>query len=125
MSTESWVVLTVAAALVVVTVVFAVRLLVQVVKARSLLREAGVPVSNKLAYWGALVYVISPVDLMPDPVLLDDIGVLLLALRSLHTAAEAAGLRPGRSRQAPNRPAPRPVTAREKPECAAGEGGHT
>jgi hypothetical protein len=30
---------------------------------------------------------VSPLDLLPDPVYLDGIGVLLLALRSLHAAA--------------------------------------
>lgn len=33
------------------------------------------------------MYTISPLDLIPDPVYLDDIGILLLALRSLHAAA--------------------------------------
>ncbi|KPC76783.1 membrane protein, partial [Streptomyces sp. NRRL WC-3753] len=49
---------------------------------------------------GALLYVLSPVDLLPDPVLLDDIGVLLLALRSLHAAAEAAGV--GKGKRSPS-----------------------
>jgi hypothetical protein len=54
-----------------------------------------VPIGNKLAFWGALLYVVSPVDLLPDPVYLDDIGVLMLALRSLNAAAARAGLREG------------------------------
>lgn len=37
-----------------------------------------------------MIYTISPVDLIPDPVYLDDIGILLLALRSLHAAASTA-----------------------------------
>lgn len=36
-----------------------------------------------------MIYTVSPVDLIPDPVYLDDIGLLLLALRSLHAAAGA------------------------------------
>lgn len=40
-----------------------------------------------------MIYTVSPVDLIPDPVYLDDIGMLLLALRSLHAAAGA--VRPG------------------------------
>lgn len=39
----------------------------------------------------AVAYTVSPVDLIPDPVYLDDIGLLLLALRSLHAAAGAVG----------------------------------
>ncbi|MET4926427.1 YkvA family protein [Streptomyces sp. PSRA5] len=65
-------------------------LFVKVFRTRRLLREAGVPLTNRAAYWGALIYVVSPVDLLPDPVYLDDIGVLLLALRSLHAASAGA-----------------------------------
>ncbi|MGD9484845.1 YkvA family protein [Streptomyces sp. TRM70308] len=111
MSTQSQVVLAVAAALVLVTLVLAVRLGVHVVRARRLLREAGVPASGRLATWGALLYLLSPVDLLPDPVLVDDIGVLLLALRSLQAAAGSAG--------------PRRKPSRDARGCAPGEGGHT
>ncbi|GAA0497974.1 YkvA family protein [Streptomyces olivaceiscleroticus] len=96
MSTEAWIVVVVAGVLVLATLVLAVRLLVRLVKARGLLREAGIPVQNKAVFWGAVLYLVSPVDLLPDPVYLDDIGILLLALRSLHTAAASAGLRPRR-----------------------------
>ncbi|NEC92869.1 DUF1232 domain-containing protein, partial [Streptomyces sp. SID12501] len=55
------------------------------------LLDAGIPLRDKALFWVAVVYTISPVDLIPDPVYLDDVGVLLLALRSLHAAARAAG----------------------------------
>ncbi|WP_406387976.1 YkvA family protein [Streptomyces sp. NBC_00887] len=67
-------------------------LLVRVFRARKLLLDAGIPLRNKALMWAAVIYTVSPVDLLPDPVYLDDIGFLLLALRSLHTAANAAGL---------------------------------
>ncbi|MBT2388314.1 DUF1232 domain-containing protein [Streptomyces sp. ISL-1] len=92
MHTEMWMVVAVAAALIATTVVLAGVLLIKVVRARRLLRDAGIPVENKMAFWGALIYLASPVDLLPDPVFLDDIGFLLLALRSLQTAADSAGL---------------------------------
>lgn len=66
-------------------------LFVRVVKARRLLLDAGIPLRDKALFWVAVVYTLSPVDLIPDPVYLDDIGVLLLALRSLQAAAAAAG----------------------------------
>ncbi|MFJ3142052.1 YkvA family protein [Streptomyces halstedii] len=66
-------------------------LLVRVLKARKLLLDAGVPLRDKALVWAAVIYTVSPVDLLPDPVYLDDIGFLLLALRSLHSAARAAG----------------------------------
>ncbi|MFD6280725.1 YkvA family protein [Streptomyces sp. NPDC060209] len=72
-------------------------LLVRVIRARRLLVDAGVPLHNKALVWAAVIYTVSPVDLLPDPVYLDDIGFLLLALRSLHAAAHAAGAGRGRS----------------------------
>ncbi|MFF4443927.1 YkvA family protein [Streptomyces sp. NPDC001502] len=64
-------------------------LLVRVFAARRLLVDAGIPLHDKALFWAAVIYTVSPVDLIPDPVYLDDIGILLLALRSLHAAAGA------------------------------------
>lgn len=75
-----------------VTLVIAVRLLIRLVRARRLLSEAGVPASGKVAFWAAVVYLVCPVDLLPDPILLDDIGFLLLSLRSLDESAARAGI---------------------------------
>ncbi len=86
-----------AAVLVIVTAVVAVRLAVKLVRARRLLGATNIPMSNKVLFWAAIAYLICPVDLLPDPVLLDDIGFLLVALRSLQKAAVRAGtLAPGR-----------------------------
>jgi uncharacterized membrane protein YkvA (DUF1232 family) len=64
----------------------AVALLVRLVRARRDLRRAGLPAGPRWVFWGAVAYLVLPTDLVPDPVYLDDIGVLLLALRSLRTA---------------------------------------
>ncbi|MFG3346052.1 YkvA family protein [Streptomyces sp. NPDC048018] len=69
-------------------------LLVRVFKARRLLMDAGVPLQSKALFWAAVVYTISPIDLIPDPVYLDDIGVLLIALKALHAAAAKTGAYP-------------------------------
>ncbi|MFF1342197.1 YkvA family protein [Streptomyces sp. NPDC058290] len=82
-------------------------LLVRVFAARRLLLDAGIPLRDKALFWVAVIYTVSPVDLIPDPVYLDDIGVLLLALRSLHAAAGA--VRPGAGRTT----SAEPVTAKE------------
>lgn len=79
-----------AALLALLAAVYAAVLLVRVFRARRLLLDAGVPLQSKALFWAAVVYTISPVDLIPDPVYLDDIGVLLLALRALHSAAASA-----------------------------------
>ncbi|MFF1718137.1 YkvA family protein [Streptomyces sviceus] len=88
-------------ALIVVVVVLAalalavaVGLLVRLVRTRRGLRRAGLPTGPRWVFWGALVYFVLPTDLVPDPVYLDDIGVLLLALRTLRgSPADRAALR--------------------------------
>ncbi|MFF4183686.1 YkvA family protein [Streptomyces sp. NPDC001691] len=89
MSTEVKVALVLAALALLAGAVVTVVLTVRLIRARKILKDAGVPLTHKAAFWGALLYVISPVDLLPDPIYLDDIGVLLLALRTLHMAAAA------------------------------------
>ncbi|MGW0565062.1 DUF1232 domain-containing protein [Streptomyces sp. NPDC003016] len=83
MSTEAWTLLVVAVALAVATLAVAVAVLVRLVRARRSLRRAGLPEGRPWAFWAAVAYLVLPTDLMPDPVYLDDIGVLLLALKSL------------------------------------------
>ncbi|CAM5235462.1 MULTISPECIES: YkvA family protein [Streptomyces] len=90
MSTEMKVGLVLAALALLATAVVTVVLTIRLIKARKLLQDAGIPLTHKAAWWGALLYVVSPVDLLPDPIYLDDIGVLLLALRTLHMAAARA-----------------------------------
>ncbi|WLQ38902.1 DUF1232 domain-containing protein [Streptomyces laculatispora] len=89
MDTTAW--LIIGAVLALLTMVVAGVLLVRVFRARKLLVDAGIPLHNKALVWAAVIYTVSPVDLLPDPVYLDDIGFLMLALRSLHAAARAAG----------------------------------
>ena len=97
MDTTAWIII--GGALVLLTVGVAGVLLVRVLRARKLLAAAGIPLRDKALFWAAVIYTVSPVDLMPDPVYLDDIGFLLLALRSLNGAARAAGV--GRRAQRP------------------------
>ncbi|MCX5373593.1 YkvA family protein [Streptomyces sp. NBC_00080] len=61
----------------------AAAVLVRLVRARRGLRRAGLPTGPRWVFWGAVLYFVLPTDVLPDPVYLDDIGVLLLALRSL------------------------------------------
>ncbi|MEU9445198.1 DUF1232 domain-containing protein [Streptomyces sp. NPDC048304] len=60
-------------------------LLVRLVRTRRALRRAGLPTGPRWVFWGAVAYLLLPTDLLPDPIYLDDIAVLLLALRSLRT----------------------------------------
>ncbi|WP_326709416.1 YkvA family protein [Streptomyces sp. NBC_01474] len=88
MDTKAWLIL--AAAVVLLTMGVAAVLLVRVIRARRLLLDARIPLGNKALVWAAVIYTVSPIDLLPDPVYLDDIGFLLLALRSVHVAARNA-----------------------------------
>ncbi|MFF4504499.1 YkvA family protein [Streptomyces sp. NPDC001401] len=76
-------VIVVAVALAALALTVAVALLVRLVRARRDLRRAGLPTGPRWIFWGAVLYFLLPTDLLPDPVYLDDIGVLLLALRSM------------------------------------------
>ncbi|MFJ7147333.1 YkvA family protein [Streptomyces sp. NPDC100445] len=78
-------VLVVAAVVAVALLALAVGLLLRLVRTRRTLRRAGLPTGPRWVFWGAVAYLVLPTDLLPDPVYLDDIGVLLLALRSLRT----------------------------------------
>ena len=100
MSDGMTILLVVLGVLALATLVGAVVVLVRMVKMRRVLTDAGIPMGNKVLFWGALIYTVSPVDLIPDPVYLDDIGVMLLALHSLQAAAEKAGVRMGRGDRA-------------------------
>ena len=74
-------------------------LLIRLVRARRDLRRAGLPTGPRWVFWGAVLYLVLPTDLVPDPVYLDDIGVLLLALRSLRAQGREldSGRRPPES----------------------------
>ncbi|MGW2635823.1 YkvA family protein [Streptomyces sp. NPDC001348] len=64
----------------------ALAVLVRLVRTRRDLRRAGLPTGSRWVFWGAVLYLVLPTDLLPDPIYLDDIGVLLLALRSMRAA---------------------------------------
>jgi len=77
-SREAWVLVVLAGLFALATLVGAVLLAVRVVRTRRLLGTLGV--GGKVAFYGALIYAILPVDLLPDPIYLDDMGVLAGAL---------------------------------------------
>ncbi|GHE25921.1 MULTISPECIES: YkvA family protein [Streptomyces] len=95
MSGYWWVI---AAVLFAATLALAVVLAVRLFRARRMLGDSGIPMSRKVLFWGALLYLVSPADLLPDPILLDDIGILLAALRALQRSGTPAPEKePGRT----------------------------
>jgi uncharacterized membrane protein YkvA (DUF1232 family) len=79
MSKTGWIVIGVIVAVVaVVTLVWVLRLVFRMVAMRRRLDALGL--GGKLVFWGALAYTIFPIDLLPDPIYLDDVGVLTAAM---------------------------------------------
>ncbi|MEH1015001.1 YkvA family protein [Micromonospora sp. CPCC 206060] len=79
MSREAWIAVGVlGGVLAVTTLAGAVVLAVRVLRTRRLLGELGM--GGRVAFYGALIYTVFPVDLLPDPIYLDDMGVLAGAL---------------------------------------------
>ncbi|GAA4254655.1 MAG TPA: YkvA family protein [Dactylosporangium sp.] len=78
--------------------VLAIVLAVRVWKTGKYLQAMGV--GGKWVFWGAIIYTIFPIDLLPDPIYLDDVGVLGGALLYLSRLAVKAR----QNRQAAGRP---------------------
>ncbi|MGW5788364.1 YkvA family protein [Streptomyces sp. NPDC003757] len=96
-------VIVVAVLLAAVVLAAAVAVLVRLVRTRRDLRRAGLPTGPRWVFWGAVLYLVLPADLLPDPVYLDDVGVLLLALRSVRGSIGARHAAPDR-RRSPDSP---------------------
>ncbi|GAA2356511.1 YkvA family protein [Dactylosporangium salmoneum] len=74
--------------LLVAVLVLAIVLAVRVWKTGKALQAMGL--GGKWVFWGAIAYTIFPIDLLPDPIYLDDVGVLGGALIYLSRLAAKA-----------------------------------
>ncbi|MEV4754187.1 YkvA family protein [Micromonospora sp. NPDC049559] len=101
METRNVVLLVLLGLVVVATLAVAVFFLVRLLRMRTLLRSSAMPVSGKVAFWAALIYSVSPADLLPDPVYLDDIGILVGAIGYLGHLARKHGVIGRRAPHAP------------------------
>ncbi|WP_328419909.1 YkvA family protein [Streptomyces sp. NBC_00443] len=86
---ESTTAVIIVVALAALVLAVAVWVLARLVRTRRVMRRAGLPTGPRWVFWGAVLYFVLPADLVPDPVYLDDIGVLLLALRTLRRSPDA------------------------------------
>jgi uncharacterized membrane protein YkvA (DUF1232 family) len=90
MSTQTWVIIIAVIAIVgAVTLAFALRLVFKLWSMRKMLATTGA--SGKFAFWGALAYTIFPIDILPDPIYLDDMVVLGAALAYLTKVVRKQG----------------------------------
>ena len=67
-------------AVIVITVVAAVFLFLKLAAKFRLVHQQFMPLGAKAAFWLALGYAVLPIDVLPDPLLFDDIGVLIAAI---------------------------------------------
>ena len=109
LSSQTWTLILVLGGIVAIaTLIGAIILAVKVVRTRKMLGTLGV--GGKIAFWGALIYTVLPVDLLPDPVYLDDMGVLAGALiyltRLVHKHRAQAELYPTLSHERMRAPRP-------------------
>ncbi|KFF98636.1 membrane protein [Streptomyces scabiei] len=88
MDSWTWAVIVAIALIAAAVLGVAVWLLLRLVRTRRELSRAGLPTGPKWVFWGAVLYLVLPTDLVPDPVYLDDIGVLLLALRTMRSGRQ-------------------------------------
>jgi hypothetical protein len=107
-SREAWIVVGVIVALIAVATAYgAFRVGRKLFATKRMLGELGT--GGKVAFYGSLLYTFFPVDLLPDPIYLDDMGILAAALIYLtnlvrrRRAGRAPLPRDGRSELEPGR----------------------
>lgn len=77
------VLLAVVAVIVAVMLYFVYRALRKLFRLRKVALSPEAPTSAKAAFWLAWIYALSPLDVLPDPILIDDIGVVLAAIATI------------------------------------------
>ena len=85
-----WALVVIGGLLLIAVLVLAIVLALRVWKTGKYLQAMGA--GGKFALWGAIIYTIFPIDLLPDPIYLDDVGVLGGALIYLSRLAVKAKL---------------------------------
>ena len=70
----------------------AVFLFVRLVRLWAAVRDPRMPTQGKVAFWVAAVYALFPLDVLPDPVYLDDAGVLAFAVAFVTNLARKHGI---------------------------------
>jgi uncharacterized membrane protein YkvA (DUF1232 family) len=92
-------------AVLVVAIVFFTRL----VRLYAVVRDPRMPTSGKVAFWVAAIYAVFPIDVLPDPVYLDDAGVLAFAVAFVTNLARKHGIRVGQVTSRESGPDDRPA----------------
>ncbi|MEO5874913.1 MAG: hypothetical protein ABIS86_08645 [Streptosporangiaceae bacterium] len=94
MSDQTLVIVVLASVAVAITLYFVVRALRRLFRLRKVALGPEAPTTAKAAYWLAWIYTLSPIDVLPDPILIDDVGVVLAAIATIErvTRKQRTGL---------------------------------
>src|SRR3954449_10649720 len=84
------VLLAVAAVVVAVMLFFVYRALRRLFRLRKVALGPEAPTTAKAAFWLAWIYTLSPIDVLPDPIMIDDIGVVLAAIATIERVTRNA-----------------------------------
>jgi hypothetical protein len=112
-SREAWIAIGIAVVVIgVITLYGAIRLVIKLFRMRHSLGD--LTTGGKIAFYGSLLYTVFPLDLLPDPIYLDDMAVLGTALIYLTKLVRKRGgavpLPRGRSTVDSARPTGKPRT---------------
>jgi uncharacterized membrane protein YkvA (DUF1232 family) len=66
--------------LLIITLGIVVVVVIKLVSKYKQINQPGMPRSPKMVFWASILYTISPIDFVPDPVYLDDLGIDIAAL---------------------------------------------
>ncbi len=92
MSREVWIAIGVVVVIIgLVTLYGAIRLIRKLVSTKRHL--GALDTGGKIAFYGSLIYTIFPIDILPDPIYLDDMAVLGGALLYLTHLAKKKGMK--------------------------------
>ncbi len=98
------VLLAVVVVLLVGVLIAAIVFLVKLIRLWSVVNSPDMPMAGKVAFWGSAIYAVFPIDVLPDPVYLDDLGVLMGAVAYITGLARKNGLLGGGDRSGPRQP---------------------
>ena len=82
----------VAIVLLVVMVAAAAYYLVRLLRMFRVVHNRLMPLGGKVAFWATLLYLVSPIDVLPDPMLIDDVALLAGAVTYITRLARGRGL---------------------------------
>ena len=91
---DDWSTPAVVLAVIIIVAMFVLALVffIKFVRTFKLVRSQLMPLGGKVAFWATLVYLISPFDILPDPLLFDDIAVLAGAITYISRLASSRGI---------------------------------